>query len=113
MNWYLAKIVYQIISGSGNHTPQFDEQLRLIRADEWSWAREKANIIGRLLEQCIENNKKEKLTWKFVEVTELILLTSLEDGDEIYSTTQEPNDVNEYLTSISRKAHIYQCKNIG
>ena len=31
MKWYLAKIVYRIICGEGNHTPQFDEQLRLIK----------------------------------------------------------------------------------
>ncbi|MFM8743266.1 MAG: DUF4288 domain-containing protein, partial [Cytophagales bacterium] len=89
MNWYLAKMVYQIISGSGNHTPQFDEQLRLIRADEYAWAREKASIVGRLLEQHLQNTKDEKVIWRFVEVTELIQLPSLEDGDEIYSTTQE------------------------
>jgi hypothetical protein len=106
MNWYLAKIVYQIISGSANHTPQFDEQLRLIRADEWGWAREKASIVGRLLEQSFNNERNEKVTWKFVEVTELILLTSLEDGEEIYSTTCEPKDVNEYLAIISLKASM-------
>ncbi|MFM7485937.1 MAG: hypothetical protein ACKO13_03340, partial [Cytophagales bacterium] len=50
------------------------------------------------------NTKDEKVIWRFVEVTELIQLPSLEDGDEIYSTTQEPNDVNEYLASISAKA---------
>lgn len=33
MNWYLTKIVYRIICGQGNHTAQFDEQLRLIQAD--------------------------------------------------------------------------------
>jgi hypothetical protein len=29
MQWYLAKLVFQIICGDGNHRPQFDEQLRL------------------------------------------------------------------------------------
>ena len=33
MNWYLAKFVYRIVCGNGNHIPQFDEQLRLITAD--------------------------------------------------------------------------------
>jgi len=27
MNWYLAKLVFRIICGDGDHTPQFDEQL--------------------------------------------------------------------------------------
>lgn len=104
MNWYIAKLVYQLISGSGNHAPQFDEQLRLIRADERGWGREKASIVGRLLEQSFNNERNEKVTWKFVEVVELIKVTALDDGEEIYSTTREPNDVNEYLALISAKA---------
>ena len=32
MNWYLAKIVYRILCGEGEHTAQFDEQLRLVSA---------------------------------------------------------------------------------
>ena len=34
MKWYLAKLVYRIICGEGNHKPQFDEQLRLIYAED-------------------------------------------------------------------------------
>ena len=34
MNWYLSKIVYQIICDQGLHRPQFDEQLRLIYAED-------------------------------------------------------------------------------
>ncbi len=29
MKWYLAKLVFRIICGEGNHTPQFDEQFVL------------------------------------------------------------------------------------
>lgn len=32
MNWYLAKMVFRILCGDGNHRAQFDEQLRLISA---------------------------------------------------------------------------------
>ena len=32
MNWYLAKMVFRIVCGDGNHAAQFDEQLRLISA---------------------------------------------------------------------------------
>jgi len=47
MNWYLAKLIFHVMSGEGTHTPQFDEQWRLIRADEVSWAYEKATVLGR------------------------------------------------------------------
>ena len=33
MNWYVAKLVFRVISGAGDHQAQFDEQLRLINAD--------------------------------------------------------------------------------
>jgi hypothetical protein len=33
MNWYVAKLVFRVISGNGDHNAQFDEQLRLINAD--------------------------------------------------------------------------------
>jgi len=33
MNWYVAKLVFRVISGDGHHHAQFDEQLRLINAD--------------------------------------------------------------------------------
>jgi len=68
MKWYLAKFVYQVISGNGNHTPQFDEQMRLIRADEFAWAKEKAS----------------------------------------YSSTEEPENVNDYLAKIKAKASRLQ-----
>ena len=47
MKWYLAKIVFQIICGEGMHTPQFDEQLRLIEAANEDLAFEKASTLGQ------------------------------------------------------------------
>ena len=46
MNWYLSKIIFRIICGEGRHTPQFDEQLRLIAATDEQQAFEKAMAIG-------------------------------------------------------------------
>jgi hypothetical protein len=45
MNWYLTKIVYRIICGQGNHTAQFDEQLRLIQASSAQEAFEKSAAV--------------------------------------------------------------------
>lgn len=111
MNWYIAKLVYQVISGVGNHTPQFDEQLRLIRADEYAWAREKATIIGHLLQHKCTNDKGEELAWKFVNVIDVVPVSSWEDGEEIYSTTSEPKDVKEYLSTLSVKADMCLTSN--
>ena len=47
MNWYLAKIVYRIICGNGDHAAQFDEQLRLIYATNKEDAFYKAQLTGK------------------------------------------------------------------
>jgi hypothetical protein len=47
MNWYLTKIVFQIICGDGDHTPQFDEQLRLISASSKEAAISKAQHMAK------------------------------------------------------------------
>ncbi|MER3499070.1 MAG: hypothetical protein C4308_10775 [Chitinophagaceae bacterium] len=46
MNWYLARLVYRIICGNGNHTAQFDEQLRLVCVETKEKAFHKACEIG-------------------------------------------------------------------
>ena len=106
MKWYLAKFVYQVVSGDGNHAPQFDEQLRLIRADEFDWAKEKAGILGRLGECSFVNDRKETVTWKFINVVDICPIHSMQDGDEIYSSTAEPKDVRAYLKVVHAKASL-------
>ena len=104
MQWYIAKFVYQIISGDGNHTPQFDEQLRLIRAEEFNWAKEKAILLGQLGEYSFVNQQQQTVTWKFINVVDMTLVQTLEDGAELYSVTEEPTDVNSYLEVVSTRA---------
>jgi hypothetical protein len=100
MNWYLAKLVFQVRSGEGTHTPQFDGQWRLIRADEVSWAYEKATVLGRLDETSQLNHKDERVTWKFIEVTDIILIGEFKDGEQIFSTTEEPVNPESYIQSV-------------
>lgn len=107
MNWYVAKIVYQVVCGEGIHTPQFDEQLRLIRADEFEWAWEKAQILGRM-EQCtFKNCKQQDVQWKFIDVVDVALISSVEDGAQIYAETEEPADAGEYMALTRAKAERF------
>ena len=66
MNWYLAKIVYRIICGDGDHTPQFDEQLRLIHAPSKEDAFYKAQQTGKKEEEKFYNLKQELVQWQFI-----------------------------------------------
>ena len=90
MNWYLVKIVYQIICGN-SRVAQFDEQLRLISA------------TGKE-EEVFYNTKQEKVQWKFINISELYKLGDMIDGAELYSCIEEKGDAATYIKTINSKA---------
>lgn len=104
MKWYLVKLVYQVVSGDGTHTPQFDEQFRLIHADELDWARKKARVLGQIGAFNFINHRKEEVNWIFIDVIDICEIGEIEDGAQLYSTTEEPQDVSSYLSLIKAKA---------
>lgn len=104
MNWYLVKLVFQVLRSGGNHTPQFEEQVRLIRADEVNWAYEKATVIGWLEQGCFLNNSEAHIEWKFIDVAEVYPIDNPEDGVLLYSSTEEPMDAVAYSQVIRQKA---------
>jgi hypothetical protein len=107
MQWYLAKIVFRIISGDGNHTPQFDEQLRLIEACNDLEAFEQARTIGMQDQDLFENDNRSKVEWRFIDIAELRQFPGLVHGAEIYSRIMEEDDGSRYTEVIRKKAeHI-------
>ncbi len=104
MKWYLSKLVFQIVCNKGYHTPQFDEQLRLIYAEDELHAFYKARLIGE--GDCLKDEKGNgvPVKWKFIDVIELHLLTTETDGAEIYSIKKEEADANLYIRSIQKSA---------
>lgn len=107
MNWYLSKIVFRIICGDGQHTPQFDEQLRLISASNEEEAFNKAMSIGEKEQDGFYNQDEKLVQWKFINVAELYKLSGLLDGAEVYSRIQETDDPDRYIEFTHKKAdHI-------
>ena len=104
MNWYLAKIVYQITCGDGGHTAQFDEQLRLIKAGTKEEAFSKAQQTGKTEEETFVNQKQQLVQWQFINVCELYRLSSLIDGAELYSRIEEKDNAAAYIDIIHKKA---------
>jgi Domain of unknown function (DUF4288) len=104
MNWYLAKIVYRIICGEGQHKPQFDEQLRLINANNEEEAMDKAKSLGLHEQDSFVNQKDQLVQWRFINISELYKLTSLKDGAELYSRIQETEDATAYTDTVNKKA---------
>lgn len=104
MNWYLAKMVFRIICGDGNHTAQFDEQLRLVAAGSLEEAYHKAQLMGGKEEEMFFNNNQQLVQWQFISVSELYQLHELIDGAEVYSRIEEKENADSYLHIIHKKA---------
>jgi hypothetical protein len=104
MKWYLAKIVFRIICGDGNHAAQFDEQLRLIEAEDDMHAFQKARIIGDQEEDNFLNDENKPVVWKFIDVCELTYLNELSDGLELHSQIREEDNGENYIHGIRKRA---------
>ncbi|HVG13436.1 MAG TPA: DUF4288 domain-containing protein [Chitinophagaceae bacterium] len=109
MKWYICRIVFQIICGDGNHTAQFDEQLRLVQADDEYIAFDKASNLGRDEEDRFYNNKDQLVQWKFINVSDLYLL-SLIDNAELFSKIQEVEKAQDYISLVHAKANRLKAR---
>lgn len=104
MNWYLAKIVYQIICGEGKHTAQFDEQLRVLAAVDDNAAFNKAQQIGIQEQTCFYNAQQKLAQWNFINITELYCLNEHVDGAEVYSKIWNMQNADSYIYQVHEKA---------
>ena len=111
MHWYLAKLVYRIICGPGEHKAQFDEQLRLIYAEDELHAFNKAQLTGEREQDSFCNDAYHLVQWKFINVTELHKLDTFTDGAEVYSRIYEDDNGDNYQHTVHVKARYLseQC----
>ncbi|GAB1446898.1 hypothetical protein MASR2M41_27180 [Flammeovirgaceae bacterium] len=110
MNWYIAKVVFNIVTGTGDHKAQFDEQYRLIKADTLEEALYKAEQVGFNEEELLINIKQEIVRWDFVGVTELYPFNDLRDGMELFSAINEEEDRGSYLEVVKMKTAYVRGK---
>lgn len=97
MKWFLAKLVFKIKCGDGNHAAQFDEQIRLIQAGSAEEALETGRKIGKEESDAFLNTHLEMVKWEFLGVAELITLDNECHGAEVYSRIVETNFEEGYL----------------
>lgn len=112
MSWYLAKIVFRIICGEGKHTAQFEEQLRLVNAENKEDAFSKAQALGKNETENFFNHKEQLVQWKFINVCELYQLNKMIDGAELYSCISEQEDAELYEYVVNRKAKNILINNV-
>ena len=110
MHWYLSKITYQIICDRGIHTPQFDEQLRLIYAEDDLHAFHKARLLGEQEQDNFLNKNNKPVCWKFIDVSEIHKLNNLADGVELYSVIKEEQDADRFIkTTKLRSRNLFEA----
>lgn len=100
MNWYVAKLVFRITTAQTQTVGQFDEHIRLIRADSFEGAFRKARLIGIREEDSLQDRPQ----WEFVNISELFPLEELKDGVEVYSRIQDIPQAQSYINLIHLKA---------
>ncbi len=108
MNWYIAKIVFKISNGNERNTSQFDEHLRLIKANSFEEAILKARILGIQEEDYFLNDHQQPVKWEFVNVSELLPLNEIKDGLEVYSQIKEIEEASSYIHGVHQRAASLQ-----
>jgi hypothetical protein len=112
MNWYIAKIVFQIVTASRPNAHQFDEHLRLIAASSKEEAVLKARIIGVQLEDNRARIDAQQPRWEFVNVADIQPLKNLNDGIELYSTIRQHEPSDEYIRYVHLRAAALQTESL-
>jgi hypothetical protein len=113
MNWYLAKLVFNINIDNGSNNGQFDEQTRMIQAPNIEAAFYKARTLGKKQEESFVNTKNSLVEWKFIDVVEIYALNSVKDGEEIYSTTHEKENAKNFIRYVQDRSMLIQAKSLS
>ena len=109
MDWQIAKLAFQIVSPLASGASQFDEQIRLIQANNKFSALSKIKLIAHNEEQETPDIDSSKVSWKFVAVLDLQHLGELNDGAKIYYSISETDDTARYIYDAKlRETYIEQ-----
>lgn len=87
MNAYIAQIIYRI-SCIDVHCEQYEEQLRLVFADDERIALEEAKRIAALEECSFVDRRGRRVTWQMIAVKDLQQV-DLSNGSLLFSTVKE------------------------
>lgn len=101
MNWYIVKMVFQIVNESLKL--QFDEQIRLIEAEDESDAFNKSEIVGLQEEANFLSESGQMVNWKFKAITCIKPIKNLEHGTELWSSIFEKEPSERFLENIKLK----------
>ena len=104
MQWYLTTLIYSIKQHNGNHTPKFNEQLRIIKAEDALHALIKARQLGH--QQADAYLPSNKTMYTFIDVDKIQPLRQVNDGAAIFDNISEPADATAFIKSTYLSAAL-------
>jgi hypothetical protein len=107
MHWFLSKIVFRV-EHSASAKRMFDEQYRLIHAENENGAFNKALEIGLKEEESFPDSKHRTVSWKFIGIVSLNRLPELTDSMELDSRSEEPENETDYEELVKEKHRVMQ-----
>ncbi|HVA99128.1 MAG TPA: DUF4288 domain-containing protein [Bacteroidia bacterium] len=110
MNTYLVKLVFSISIEDKKRLSQFDEQIRLIKANDTKDAFFKARSLGKKEEDVFANKNNELVKWEFIDVIDIYSLNDLKDGEQLYALTHETEDADSFIKYANHKSILTQAK---
>lgn len=110
MQRFLYKFVYQIVIEGNSGTTQFDEQFRIIFAENASMALAKSQLVSEKEEARFWNADNQEVCWNLVSVLLIASLDQLEDGEMVFSQNQEFEQPSGYVQFIKEQseAQLFQ-----
>ena len=90
--------------GKDEKLVQFDEQLRLVFAEDDLQAFTKAQRMGEREQYVLPLLKEQSLSWKFLFVTDLYKLENMTDGAEVFSRITDADDGDNYQHQVQLKS---------
>jgi hypothetical protein len=112
MERYLAKLIFNINTGSEKAVAEFDEQIRIIEAGSLQGAFQKARTIGRSEETTFLDPENRPVSWQFIDVSEVYSLEAIKDGEQLYSNTHMIQDSGAFIAYIRRRSMEIQAKHL-
>lgn len=101
---FIAKLIWQIKVNNNKLSSDFDEQLRIIKAENKETALIKALNLGQNNQETLLNKEGQNIHWEFVNVEFIKEIVSFDDGVEICAQTVNVLDANQYIQEINAKA---------
>lgn len=108
MEIFLAILIFQIEVGSEPSLEQFDEQIRLINANNVQEALTIAQTIGKSEELEFTNSSNQKVNWIFVGTTNVVNLSRKKSGEIIDSRHYEFAELNGFKQLQTQKAFFLE-----